>query len=365
MDAYSKLNLKRVINASGKMSILGVSKVKDNVIDAQTFGGKHFFEMSELMKESAAYISKLLNVEDTAIVASASAGIAQSVSAIIGMDNDYHLMHPYTDKITKREIILPKGHNVNFGSSIELMVQVGGGVIIEAGYANECSVEQVEMNITENTAALFYVKSHHSVQKSILTIQAMQTVADKHNLPLIIDAAAEEDLSKFYNTGATLVIYSGAKALEGPSSGFVVGRKPYVERVRLQSKGLGRTMKIGKENVLGLVSAIEHYLETPQESGTEMTTRLEPFIQTINNIPHLNAKVVQDAAGRDIYRAQVKVLDKLTAIELIDELKQGDTAIYTREYQANNGIIEFDIRSVNESEMQIIIKTLKNIMEAK
>src|SRR5699024_2905005 len=112
--SYEKFALKEVINASGKMTILGVSKVSENVLAAQRFGGEHFFEMSDLAVKTGAYLSQLLKVEDAQIVSSASAGIAQSVAALIGQGDLYHVYHPYTGKITRREIVVPKGHNVDY-----------------------------------------------------------------------------------------------------------------------------------------------------------------------------------------------------------------------------------------------------------
>ena len=252
---------------------------------------------------------------------------------------------------------------MDYGTPVEVMVEQGGGTVVEAGYANGCSVEQVEMMITENTAAILYVKSHHTVQKSMLSVEEAVNVAKKNNIPLIIDAAAEEDLFKYSQTGADLVIYSGAKAIEGPSSGLVVGKAEYIEWIRLQGKGIGRAMKIGKDNILGFTQAVEDYLESGSESGESMKQRLSPFIEAVNRILGLEAKVVQDGAGRDIYRASIRVKNK-SAKDVIQELKMKDPAIYTREYQANNGIIEFDIRSVDEQELMKIIQRLKEIMEA-
>ncbi|ALS02900.1 L-seryl-tRNA selenium transferase [Enterococcus silesiacus] len=360
--SYEKFNLKEVINASGRMTILGVSKVSENVLAAQKFGGEHFFEMSELSIQTGAYLAKLLHVEDAQVVSSASAGIAQSVAALIGEGSVYHAYHPYTDKINKREIILPKGHNVDYGTPVEVMVEQGGGHVVEAGYANMCSPEHIEMMITDQTAAILYIKSHHTVQKSMLTVAEAAAVAKAHNLPLIVDAAAEEDLFKYSEAGADLVIYSGAKAIEGPSAGLVIGQKEYIEWIRLQGKGIGRAMKIGKDNILGFTQAVEDYVKNGSESGESMQARLSPFIDELNKIKNIEAKVVQDGAGREIYRASIKVSGAKSAKEVIKELSVESPAIYTREYQANNGIIEFDIRSVNETEMKKIVTRLTTIM---
>jgi len=361
---YEKYNLKKVINASGKMTILGVSRVPEVVLTAQKFGGEHFFEMSELLIQTGKYMADLIGVEGTIVVSSASAGIAQSVAALIGKGSVYHAYHPFTSRIKQREIILPKGHNVDYGTSVELMVELGSGQVKEAGYANMCSPKHIEMMITEETAAILYIKSHHTVQKSMLTIEEAAEVAHRHQLPLIVDAAAEEDLKKYLSAGADLVIYSGAKALEGPSSSLVVGKAQFIEWIRLQGKGIGRAMKIGKENILGLTSAVELFLKEGSESSQKMKTRLTPFIAALNTVDCLTASIEQDAAGREIYRAKVVIesTSPLTAKEVIVELKKGDLAIYTREYRANNGIIEFDIRAVNQIEMDKIVQRLKEIL---
>lgn len=361
--SYDKFDLKQVINASGRMTILGVSKVSESVMAAQRFGGEHFFEMSELAVQTGKYLANLLKVEDTQIVSSASAGIAQSVAAVIGQGDLYHVYHPYTSRVQKREIVLPKGHNVDYGTPVETMIALGGGQLIEAGYANMCTPEHIEMMITENTAAVLYIKSHHTVQKSMLTVKEAAEAAHRHQLPLIVDAAAEEDLFQYIEAGADLVIYSGAKAIEGPSAGLVIGKSQYVDWVRLQSKGIGRAMKIGKDNILGFTQAVEDYLSNGSEAGDSMKERLAPFIEAVNQLAGLQASIVQDGAGRDIYRASLKVTGKKTAKQVIEELKSANPAIYTREYQANNGIIEFDIRSVNQTEMDTIVQLLKEIME--
>ncbi|MEH0876367.1 DgaE family pyridoxal phosphate-dependent ammonia lyase [Pectobacterium cacticida] len=354
---YEKYQLKKVINASGRMTVLGVSTPRPEVAQAVLDGMNHYFEMKDLVNKTGDYIAKLLGVEAATVVSCASAGIAQSVAAVLVRDSDWLLENLHNTLIENNEIILPRGHNVNFGAPVGTMVALGGGKVIEAGYANECSAAQLAAAISPRTAGILYVKSHHCVQKSMLSVEQAVEVARAHHLPLIVDAAAEEDLQSYYRAGADLVIYSGAKAIEGPTSGLVIGKTQYIAWVKRQSTGIGRAMKVGKEGILGLTCAIEHYLSTIKESGAEMVEKMTPFIHKLNTFNGVSARVVWDSAGRDIARSEITFDETVTGIatdKLIAALKQGEYAIYFRGYKANEGVIEADVRSVSAEQLDII-----------
>ncbi|PDO83624.1 DgaE family pyridoxal phosphate-dependent ammonia lyase [Kosakonia pseudosacchari] len=358
---YDKYQLKQVINASGRMTALGVSTPRPEVVDAVVSGMNHYFEMKDLVNKTGEYIAKLLEVEGATVVSCASAGIAQSVAAVLVRDSDWLLENLHSTPIENNEIVLPRGHNVNFGAPVGTMVALGGGKVVEAGYANECSADQLAAAISPRTAAILFIKSHHCVQKSMLSVEQAAVVARKHNLPLIVDAAAEEDLQCYYRAGADLVIYSGAKAIEGPTSGLVIGKTQYVEWVKRQTAGIGRAMKVGKEGILGLTCAIEHYLSASKESGAEMVAKMAPFIDQLNTLQGVSARVVWDSAGRDIARSEIKFDEAVTGIatgELVSALKQGEYAIYFRGYKANEGIIEADVRSVTAEQLTIIYRRI-------
>ncbi|VEJ55128.1 DgaE family pyridoxal phosphate-dependent ammonia lyase [Pragia fontium] len=363
---YEKYNLRKVINASGRMTILGVSTPKPEVADEVLFGLNHYFEIKDLVNKTGAYIAKLLGVENAVVVSCASAGIAQSVAAVIVKDDQDLLLNLHSsDKAVPREIVMPKGHNVNFGAPVDTMVSLGGGKVVEAGFANECSAEQLAAKVTPQTAAILYIKSHHTVQKSMLTVAEAAAVARKYALPLIVDAAAEEELTAYYQMGADLVIYSGAKAIEGPTSGLVIGKNQYVEWVKLQSNGIGRAMKVGKEGILGLTLAIELYLTTKKETGQEMVEKMTPFINDLNAIPGITAKVVWDAAGRDIARTEISFDEKAigkNTFDIMKQLKLGETAIYFREYKANEGKVEADVRSVTAPQLDVISSSIRQLV---
>lgn len=362
---FEKYNLKQVINTSGRMTALGVSTPRPEVVEAVMTGMNHYFEMKELVNKTGEYIAKLLNVEGATVVSCASAGIAQSVAAVLVKDSDWLLENLHVTPIEHNEIVLPKGHNVNFGAPVGSMVALGGGRLVEAGYANECSAEQLAAAIAPRTAAILYIKSHHCVQKSMLSVEQAAAVARQHGLPLIVDAAAEEDLQCYYRAGAELVIYSGAKAIEGPTSGLVIGKTQYIEWVKRQSAGIGRAMKVGKEGILGLTCAIEHYLTVAKESGAEMVEKMSPFIRQLNALNGVTASEVWDSAGRDIARAEIKFDPSVTGIgagEVVSALKQGEYAIYFRGYKANEGIIEADVRSVNAAQLAIVARRIEEIL---
>ncbi|OCG56070.1 DgaE family pyridoxal phosphate-dependent ammonia lyase [Gilliamella sp. Fer4-1] len=367
-DIYNKYHLKKVINASGRMTILGVSTPRSEVIDTVSCGLNEYFEIKDLVDKTGQYIAQLLNVENAVVVSCASAGIVQAVAGLITKDDHDLLFNLHSsDKYVPREIIVPKGHNVNFGAPIGTMVSLGGGIMVEAGYANECKPEHIESLINPDTVAILYVKSHHCVQKNMLSVAQTAAIARKYDISLIVDAAAEEDLQTYYQQGADLVIYSGAKAIEGPTSGLVIGRHQAVEWLKLQSQGIGRPMKIGKEGILGLTKAIELYVTDPQsETGQQMVAKMTPFIESLNTLKGISAKVVWDGAGRDIARAEIafdaSVIGK-TAVEIIELMKQGEIAVYFREYKANEGKVDADVRSVTSTQLDIIYQKIKNITQ--
>lgn len=115
---FEKYQLKQVINASGRMTALGVSTPRPEVIDAAMAGMNQYFEMKDLVNKTGEYIAKLLEVEGATVVSCASAGLAQSVAAVLVQDSDWLLENLHVTPIENNEIVLPKGHNVNFGAPV-------------------------------------------------------------------------------------------------------------------------------------------------------------------------------------------------------------------------------------------------------
>ncbi|MED3688079.1 DgaE family pyridoxal phosphate-dependent ammonia lyase [Peribacillus butanolivorans] len=358
----AKYGLKRVINASGRMSILGVSAPTDTVMDAMKTGGQNYVEISDLVDKAGQHIAQLLQSEAAVVVNSASSGIALSVAAIVTEGNRRKSERLHQEPIQKNEVIMLKGHNVQYGAPVETMIYLGGGKLVEVGYANEGKADHIADAINENTAAILFVKSHHAVQKNMISVEEAWEVAKANNVPLIVDAAAEEDLKKYVKV-SDLAIYSGSKAIEGPTSGIVAGKKKNIEWLKVQLHCIGRSMKVGKETTFGLLQALDEYFIKTDNSEKEKASL--QVLTSLESIDGVKVVIVQDEAGRAIYRARIHinpVITDTTAKEVNDKLRNGVIAIYTRDYGVRQGFFDIDPRPLQGDDIFVIEAQLKAIL---
>lgn len=367
MKTKLKDNLKKVINSSGRMTKLGVSTQSEYVRNSILEATDSYFVIDELYVTAGKRIAKLCGSTDAVVTNSASSGIVTTIASIIAKDNHNLVvnLHRNLNDIKKREVVLPKGHSVDYGVTISTMIELGGGKVVEAGAANFANRREIEAAVTENTIALLYVKSHHSVQKNMISIEELVEVGKQYQIPVIIDAAAEEDMKVYYEKGADFVIYSGTKAICAPTSGFVLCRNQKdADNLRLQYYGVGRAMKIGKENVFGLVAALEEYMDKGLNLPVQKED-MEEFVRKANEIEGITASLIQDEAGRAIFRGSLKFdTDKFgkSADQVNKELNKGNPAIYNRDHQHNLGILNFDPRPLtSKDQLTTILNRIKEI----
>lgn len=366
-NIYSKSGLQAVINASGRMTKLGVSTISKGVGETLVEAAGNYVVIDDLYVYAGRRIGDLIGTADACVTSSASAGIALAVASLICGGNLQKVKHLYDllPSVTKREVILLKGQNVDFGAPVAEMVQIAGGKIVEAGYANGASVDDIEQAVTKDTLAILFVKSHHCVQKEMPDASSVIALAGRLGIPCIVDAAAEEDLKIYAAMGADFVCYSGAKAIEGPTSGFAACKtRELADNMRLQYKGIGRAMKVGKECTMGLVKAVEEYIAGEKTSPVSKE-ELERFAVCVGEIPGCKTSIIKDEAGREIFRCKIDFNPELygmNAKDVVKELQRGAVAVFTRDYQANIGSIAIDPRPLNsEKELVIIEQRLKEI----
>lgn len=360
-NIYQRLGLKRVINACGKMTILGVSAVSPEVMAATAEAAGAFVEIDALVDRTGELVSAHTGTQDSYITSCASAGIAIAVAAAITRgEPDRVAMMPDSSGMAN-EILILRGHNIDYGAPITSAIRLGGGRVVEVGQSNLAARWQLEKAVSERTAALLFVKSHHSVQKGMLTLEDFVAVAKQFQLPLIVDAAAEEDLHQYIARGADMVIYSGAKAFNAPTSGFITGGREWIRCCKAQHHGIARAMKIGKENMVGLVKALELYGEGIANMTPE---KLASTVEAISALRGFSAEIEQDEAGREIWRVQVRVHSDVLGIDARQVeamLRTGEIAIYTRRYFLHQGVFSIDPRTLDQHDLTTIVERLAQI----
>ena len=193
MNVYEKIGLQRVINASGRMTYLGVSTLSDEVAQAAVAGGQSYVVISELIDRAGELISAHTGAEDSCVTCSASAGIAIAMAGLISRGRRSALEKLPLSEGLPNKVILQKGHSVDFGAPITTIMRLGGAVPVEAGNANLVYPSEIEDAIDDDTVCLFYCKSHHCVQKGMVSLEEMIEIAHRHGLPIVVDAAAEGD----------------------------------------------------------------------------------------------------------------------------------------------------------------------------
>lgn len=263
MTNYESLGIRPIINASATLTKLGGSLMPPEVVQAMHDAAQCFVDLPELQIQVGNRIAELTHNEAAYISSGAAAGLVLA-TAVCVTDCDVELINefPHIEHL-KNEIIIQHNHRNGYDYAIQ---QVGIKVI-EIGDENGATGDDLRQAITPKTAAIFWFQGTMTSDVD-LPMQEMIAIANEHNIPVVVDGAAQvppvENLWRFTEMGASLAIFSGGKDLRGPqSSGLVLGKRRYIEAMRHHgspNQGFGRPMKVGKEEMMGLLAAVERYL---------------------------------------------------------------------------------------------------------
>ncbi|MCX7063838.1 MAG: SelA-like pyridoxal phosphate-dependent enzyme, partial [Proteobacteria bacterium] len=194
-----------------------------------------------------------------------------------------------------------------------------------------------------------------SVQEQMISLEDCIASAHRHNVPVIVDAAAEEDLRRYIGLGADLVTYSGGKAIGGPTAGFIAGRRDLIAACELQQRGIARAMKVGKEQIVGLLVALEIYAQRdPQVQHAQLDALVSGMLERLAGIAQLRAYRKPDAAGRGIERVALERADGGDIRELVKSLAAGSPSIRTRNHHLDDGVALIDPREIDVGQARVI-----------
>ena len=360
---YSSLGVKPVINGVGVVTVLGGSIMPPEVIRAMEEASRFFIPLPELEKKVGARIAELLNAPAAMVTCGAASAIAVGTAACLSQGNPAKLRQLPNREGIRFEVIQQKSHRSGYEHQMELC----GAKIVTVETRQE-----LESAINDKTGMMFFLNK--AEPNGAVKSDEFIRIAKDRGVPTMNDAASDatpkENLWKYTKQGFDLVIFSGGKALRGPqSTGLLLGRKDLIEAslpAMSPFGGIGRGMKVGKEELCGLLAAVERYLKVDHEAewrelearvasiraalkgirGVE-TDRHVPVIA--NEVPHVSVRWDESARG-------------ISSQQVIEKLLAGDPPIHVQ--RPGKGELLISVWMMRGDEHKIAGQRLREILSS-
>jgi uncharacterized pyridoxal phosphate-dependent enzyme len=290
-DIYQSIGVRPLINCRGTLTVISGSLELPEVRAAVDAGGQHHVVLDELMEAAARRLAELTGAEWALVSSGCAAGMAHTTAACVtGGNPDLHVRIPDLSGFAKDEVVIPKASRNEYDQAIRSV----GVRIIEVGDAAEYEAA------LGPKVAMVYIMSGTRMESGPLNYDAVYNIAKKKNIPVFTDAAAEMMTvpNVYLQRGSTFVGYSGGKCMRGPQcAGLIIGRKDLLQAAWVSSAphhGHGRAMKIGKEEILGLLAAVEMWMLRDHKKEDEMWTQwMQSIADRVTKIDGVSAALRQ------------------------------------------------------------------------
>lgn len=369
MTTYETLGVHPLINASATLTKLGGSLMSPEVLQAMTDAAGSFIDLHELQRRVGDRIAELTHNEAAYISSGAAAGLVLAAAACItGNDQALVQQFPKLGEL-KSEIIVHKTHRNGYDYAVR---QIGAEIIEIGDPISGTTRADLETAITERTAAVFWFQGAMTTPGDLPLGEVIE-IANARNIPVVVDAAAQlppvSNLWHFTQMGAALAIFSGGKDLRGPqSSGLVLGRRGLIEACRLHgspNQHVGRPMKVGKEEMMGLLAAVERYLELDHDAREQYCeTTVQMWCAALKEIPGLIAtRSFPNEAGQPLPRCLLRIDGVQVGSDrdaIVQQLLQGDPAIAVA-VDGEDGI-QLNPMTLEVGEEKIVLERLLEIV---
>jgi L-seryl-tRNA(Ser) seleniumtransferase len=274
-----RLGLRPLINANATLTRLGGSLMPDEVREAMDEAARAWVDLHQLQRRVGERLAELTRNEAAYVSTGAAAGIVLAVAACMtrGERERIALLPSQPPDAPRDEVIVFASHRNPYDAAVLLP----GARMVFIGDARATTPAELEAAITPRTAALIWFQGYMTGRADFAFERVVQ-ICRAHDVPVIVDAAAQlpplENLWRFTHAGASVAIFSGGKALQGPQgTGMMLGARWLIEAVRAigsPNQGFGRPMKVAKEDLAGLLAAVERYTTLDHAAKRERDERV-------------------------------------------------------------------------------------------
>jgi D-glucosaminate-6-phosphate ammonia-lyase len=393
-SVYERFGVRPIINAAGPVTRLGGHRLAPEVAAAMAEAAQAHVQIDELQEQASHFLAEATGAEAGLITSGAEAGLLLGAAACIaGMDPRKMDDLPYVHD-GRNEIVVQRGHR----NAYDHALRAAGAQFVEVGYLGSpgagCHYAwQIEAAITERTVA---VACPVMDTPGTVPLPEVAEIAHRHGLPVIVDAAAglppRTNLQRFLAEGADLVAFSGGKAIGGPQgSGLLVGRSDLIDSARLQMldmdvypdvwrfgraylksgklpgpphHGIGRACKVGKEQAIGLLVALERYLVHDESAElAAQAARVYRLAEALDGQRGVRCTLTRPAGG--VPKAEVWIDDELlgmSAFEVIEELETGDPAVFVSQGFAARGGLVINPMTLADGEERIVAQRILEVV---
>src|SRR2546429_605942 len=329
VDYYQKLGVTPFINAAGTYTVLSASTMPEEVQAAISLAARQPVNLNELLDASGEYLAKRLRCEAALVTTGAAAALVVGTAACVTRGNDSAILNIPTDmSALKNEVIIQKAHRYGYDHALR-----------------NCGIRFVEVETLEQYEQAF---NDHTVMTHFFNAGEGQIsredwvrVALQHGVPCFNDAAADvppiSNLCNYTQMGFDLVAFSGGKGLRGPQcTGLLSGRKDLIDAARKNnspnSNTVGRGMKVAKEEIVGLVAAVDWFLSQDDAAmEAEYRARAERIAGHLKNISTVQTQIFIPAVAANHVPHLLITYDqnrvKITGAEVMQKMREGKPRI--------------------------------------
>ena len=361
---YETLGVSRVINATGNITALGGSVMPPEVVAAWVEASKHFVNIIELHNKVGDRIASLIGVEAAMVTTGAAGAMLLGAAACITV-NDRSLIRQLPMAGEKNEIILQKSHHSGYDNQL---TDVGARLVdVE-------TIADLERVAGQRTAMMFFMNVADLDGK--ISRRDWIEAARRMKIPTLLDASADvpplSRLSEYNEMGFDLVAISGGKAMRGPNdTGLLLGRRDLIETAKLNTNPfaptVGRMMKVGKEDMMALLAAIERFAGMDhQAEWREMERRISVIEKAVNSISTVVCeRIIPPISNHQphLIISWDEKLMKLSKEEVAAELLKSDPSIQTGRVggTGNKGVL-ISVHALLDNEEAIVADRLRQIL---